>query len=172
MIRTLSRLWHRRSNRTAPTTSTTLVIDTEPFSEQMRRIAANWDRTLTQVGRALQPMLTGMAEVMTKFARQINPYIRANTPVNVAGLEARYFVRAGLDPAYADPWMLDRLVQGILTGVTEDELWFVNDENRALIAASAITGWCASYAGLSTVQVLAWHRQMPDGGRLSVGRAS
>lgn len=171
MRHTARRLWRRISRRPEQTKTVELVIDHEPFSDALRRFAENWQQMQRSVAAVIGPALTGAAETIGKLARALSPYFAANEPVHVAGLEARYFVRAGLDPACAAPSQLDALVQTILTG-TADDLRYVNDENRAVIAGSAIAGWCASYAGQSTVRVLAWHRQMPDGIRLSVGRAS
>lgn len=161
----------RSSSRTAPSTAVTLSVDPEPFIDQLARLGQAWAQMRDTFAQQLAPAVTAAGAALANFARALSPYFAANQPEHVAGLEARYFVRAGLDPAYVDPRALDQLVQQILAG-DDTALQYVSDENRSLIAASALTGWVGSHAGTETLQVLAWHRQMPDGQRLSVGRAS
>lgn len=73
----------------------------------------------------------------------------ANDPVHIAGLEARYMVRAGLDPAYATAHDLDALVSALLSRGTVDEddtfAPFITPENRRRLAVAAIRGWVGSY---------------------------
>lgn len=111
-------------------------------------------------------------KVMTAVVKWVNdlydrlrgPMVEtANHPVTVAGLEARYAVRAGLSPAYRHPGDLDRLVAAIMAGhgdtLREDrELRHVTRANRSLIAAAAIQGWCYSYG--DGPAIVAWHRLM------------
>jgi hypothetical protein len=169
MTSTLARLWRRISRRPEQTTTVTLHVDPEPLSVQLHRLAVSFQWMQSQIGRAFTPSMTAAAEAIARLMEQFSPYFVANEPAHVAGLEARYFVRAGLDTSYADPHALDRLVLDIMTGT--DELLWVNDENRSRIAASAISGWVSSYAGSEALRVLAWHRQIGHT-RLSVGRAS
>lgn len=83
----------------------------------------------------------------------------ANDPVVVAGLEGRYQVRAGLDPAYADPEALTRLIAMIMHGL-EPGTGNLSPASRALVAAAALRGWAQSYP--EAVEVLAWHRLLGD----------
>lgn len=89
--------------------------------------------------------------------------IEANSLHAVAGVEAQYFVRAGLDPAYATPEALDALVQAILGAADLDAgLWLLTRENRALVAAAAIRGW-AGHRGRDAAPSpygVTWHRQL------------
>lgn len=123
------------------TITTTLVIDTSGF-----------DRAMERIREAFRPL----AEAMAQAGRQIGRLMQtmreaANDPVYIAGLEGRYFVRAGMDPAYRHPERLDALVQGILTGaeqgMDDDAPWWglITRENRRLVALAAIRGWAASY---------------------------
>lgn len=72
----------------------------------------------------------------------------------VCGQEAKYYVRAGLDPAYATPESRDRLLRRILTG-TSDPL--LNQANRIRCAAAALAGWVASHEVAEPTSFV-WHR--------------
>lgn len=82
----------------------------------------------------------------------------ANDPVRVAGLEARYYVRAGLDPRYSTLFGLDALTASIMDMSNRGgDMAFLTRQSRAQIAAAAIAGWVASYAD-DTGPLLPWHR--------------
>jgi len=170
-MRAALRCLSRRFSRPAAPESAVVVVEpqTADLATQLARFGAAWTNTMNTLGAALTPALSDAAEALARFVRAFSPYYAANQPVHVAGLEARYFVRAGLDPSYADPRALDQLVQQIMTGA--GDLLFVSDENRALIASAALRGWVGSHAGDTTVRVLAWHRQIGSTA-ISVGRAS
>jgi hypothetical protein len=123
--------------------TTTLVIDTEKINRGLRRMVEG-------IRQALQPFaeaMAGAARALGRLAERMRE--AANDPVYVAGLEARYYVRAGLDPSYAHPERRDALIQGLLAGKTgaadDDLLPFVSPENRRLLAVSALRGWVESY---------------------------
>lgn len=109
--------------------------------------------------RAAEQLLDALAP-LRRFVQRLAD--AANDPVQVSGLEGRYAVRAGLDPAYASPDALDRLVQLIMAGDGEHrgdrKLRLLTSESRSLIAAAAIRGWCYSYG--DGPAILAWHRLM------------
>lgn len=87
--------------------------------------------------------------------------ITANTPEAVAGLEARYYVRAGLDPTYAAPVALNFLVAAILGG-TAGGVLFLTPTNRATVAASAIRGWSQHRPGELPAEGISWGRVLGD----------
>lgn len=118
-------------------------------------------RTAAAINRVGNDVLARLQEWADSFTVDLAE--RANHPVTVAGLEARYAVRASLSPAYRDPADLDRLVAAVMAGHgdtwREDrDLRHVSRENRSLIAAAAIRGWCYSYG--DGPAILAWHRLM------------
>lgn len=84
--------------------------------------------------------------------------ILANVDVKVAGLEGRYYVRAGLDPAYATPAALDTLVGRIMSGRESRILGLLDRDTRALVAAAAIRGWSTSYPATDPGDALVWCR--------------
>lgn len=74
----------------------------------------------------------------------------------VCGQETKFYVRAGLDPAYAAPESRDRLLRRILAG-TSDPL--LNEANRIRCAAAAMAGWVASH-DVDEPTSFTWHRFM------------
>lgn len=114
------------------------------------RIAAN----LAASGRLWMQRVTDALAAIDRVRDTI-----ANDPVTVAGLEGRYQVRAGLDPAYADPEALTRLVILIMNGI-EGGTATLSPASRAMVAAAAMRGWAQSYP--DAVEVLAWHRLLGD----------
>lgn len=116
---------------------------------------------------ALDRMREGLLAMRPAFARAAQSLARIatitvermNDPVRVAGLCARYQVRAGMDPLYASHGNVDRLVQAILTGdATEAEgLVLLSQANRVLVAVAAMRGWSESYGWAVPQGVL--HRQ-------------
>lgn len=115
----------------------------------------------TRVMDGLQPLVEASRRAAESFAQRVRallvPFQRAldaslgahadevNGPVHMAGLEARYYVRGGLDPLCADPGGLDVLVRAVLAGTSTD-LFLVTPANRARIAAAAARGWVERYA--------------------------
>lgn len=75
-------------------------------------------------------------------ARNAGALVRAavNDPVHVSGLEARFYVRAGADPAYVNLTAVDQLVREILDGRAEGTR-LLNGQNRRLVAVAAMRGW-------------------------------
>lgn len=119
------------------TITTTLVLDTGPLI-----------RAFDAIREAFRPFVEAMA-VAARAIGRLAERLRetANDPVRIAGLEARYYVRAGLDPAYRHPERLDALVRDLLAGDYEDDPLhaFVTPENRRALAVAAIRGWAESY---------------------------
>lgn len=62
-------------------------------------------------------------------------------PTSSVGDEGRFYARAALDPAYADPLALDCLVQVLLRGEGDPEVALLAEENRRRVAVAAMTGW-------------------------------
>lgn len=93
---------------------------------------------------------------------------RANGVVRVAGLEGRYHVRAGQDPAYRDEPRIGQLVHAILSGQDRDTR-LLSPTNRARVAASALRGWTMSYGPVAP-ETLVWHRLIGNT-HVQVGRA-
>lgn len=166
------------------TTTVDLTIDTARFDalalaarpdpEAMRRLSRQVAAAFDSIREAFRPF----AEAMAKAARQIGRMMerlreQANDPVRVAGYEATYYVRAGLDHAVTSP---DDLVRAVLagndslTGETDFWLLLMSPANRRAVAVAAMRGW-AEHRDDSPVEVLAWHRQMGDTTVL-LGRAS
>lgn len=84
----------------------------------------------------------------TPRGRELGSIIRHRRRLTVhrvtAGLEGRYYVRAGLDPAYAAPVNRDRLVMAILDGEAEGTQLLSAGQRRA-VAVAAIRGWITGY---------------------------
>lgn len=113
-----------------------------------------WRKAWVEAGESLSRTFTQMFRGLRAIARAMRE--SANTEVHVAGMSARYYVRAGLDPTYRSPEALTALVRSIMGG-HEAELVFVSLENRALIAAAAMVSWDHSY-GEGPPGPVAWHR--------------
>lgn len=90
---------------------------------------------------AMRHIVEGLRELIKPFVAWVRRLqAQANDPVCVAGLESRYYVRAGLAPY--DPGADPRLVQRILAG-DPDLDWQVallTPENRRRVAVAAIRG--------------------------------
>lgn len=98
---------------------------------------------------------------LLRLSENLRPWV--NTPVTVAGIEGRYFVRAALDPTCATPEARDALVHTVLVGDPGDaRLMFLTPQNRALVAVAAIRGWVAGHGDEMPASIYgaAWHRQM------------
>ena len=123
-------------------------IDGEPVRYS---IAEDLQRTIDAFRVALSPMAAALQEMGRRLSRLGVVFReRANSPAYVAGLEARYSARAGLDPAYATSDALDGLVRVLLaTGTTpeDDDLLapFLTEANRRRLAVAALRGWVHSY---------------------------
>lgn len=90
------------------------------------------------LGERLLPSLRAITQQLTRLMD--NQYLRANTVVHVAGLEARYYVRGAMDPTYATPEGLRALRRRVLTGADPD-LLLLTPANRRLVLVSAMRGW-------------------------------
>ena len=119
-----------------------VTIDLTRFTAALERAAetarAVFDRLAAYFRDVVGPALARIHDRMTGFA---------NDPVRVAGVEAKFYVRAGLDGAYAHPERRDALIRDLLHGEVEDEpfLFLMTPENRRLVALSAIRGWVSTY---------------------------
>lgn len=102
-----------------------------PFFTEAVKIAAEMDRTLAQIAAVLVP-----ESLPARTAR-------ANSPVKVAGLEARYYVRGGADPACATREGLSALVSRVIAGDRDydADLALLAPEARRAVAVSAMRGW-------------------------------
>lgn len=126
----------------------TLLI-VAPRPDPFGKIGRSFRELSRQVGLALFPQVARMAADLERTMAQVQAMLRAsqpsvvaaNTLPKIAGLEARYYVRAALDPAYVEPDQFARLVRRVLAGEGDDDLVLVNRENRISIAVSAMRGW-------------------------------
>lgn len=102
---------------------------------------ANALESLTEALRPFVKAMQDFARQMSNLAARLRE--RANDPVRVAGLCARYQVRAGLDPFYAHPGHLDALVRSILDGTVADDplAALLTPESRREVATAALRGW-------------------------------
>lgn len=134
-----------------------------PFNEAAARLVlAQAREILPALNRVVSRALTLIREAVDGFFAGFRRFregieARANDPVRVAGLEARYSVTAGLDPAYRIPEQRDALVWSILVG-EEPGTVFLTPANRGLVAAAAIRGWVSHYGPQEPLDALAWIR--------------
>lgn len=112
--------------------------------------------------RLAQEAISGMVDVLARATTWATAWL----PQYVAGLEARYYVRAGLDPQVDD---IDQLVRDIRTGRAPG-LSLLGQAARTQVALAAMRGW-AVHRTEPAGDVLAWHRQL-GGTRVLVGRAA
>lgn len=110
----------------------------------IRTVAEQVRATVLDLARTIQDVMRPIAAMARKVSARLRE--AANDEVYVAGMCARYQVRAGLDPAYATPEALDRLLDAILHDREEEVgLTFMSLENRSLVAGAAARGWAESY---------------------------
>jgi hypothetical protein len=131
----------------------TIVLDLRIDTSAIERAFQHAAEIAREAARVVNRGLRAWARQMSRLGAAIRE--AANDEVTVSGLEARYFVRAGLDPAYRSPEDLDALVQAIMRGEAEDTRLLYR-ENRARIAAAALRGHVHAYP--EAVPVLTWHR--------------
>lgn len=139
----------RRSDHNPGTVTIDLRLDTSVIERAFQHAAEVARETARVVNRGLRAWARTMAKVSARVREA------ANDEVLVAGLEGRYSVRAGLDPAYRSPEALDALVQAIMRGEAEDTR-LLTRENRAVVAAAALRGWTHAYP--APLPILTWHR--------------
>ena len=116
-----------------------VTLDFRPMKAAMANVAASLQEAVARAQRFLGTLRD-----------------RANDPVHIAGLEARFHVRAALDPDYTDEFAITWLVNRIMQGEVP-ELFFITRANRARIAAAALNAWVEAHPA-QEVTVLAWHR--------------
>lgn len=75
----------------------------------------------------------------------------------VWGLEARYYVRGGMDPALSAPEALNGAVRAILDGSESFFIGALPPSGRASVAAALIRGW-VNHHEIERPEVLAWFR--------------
>lgn len=137
---------------------TTLTI--RPDLSGLARALVRWVPEAREAMRTLARAISKLLEPLRRMREHLAEH--ANSPEALAGLEGRYAVRAGLDPAYATPQALDGLVQLVMRGdarrTGDGQLRLLTSQSRSLVAAAAIRGWCYSYG--DGPAILAWHRLM------------
>lgn len=138
-----------RSDHNPGTVTLDLRIDPARIERAFRQMA----ETARAAARVINKAMTDLSRHLHRMQQRIID--AANDEVLVSGLEARYQVRAGLDPAYRTPGDLDGLVQAIMRGEAEDTR-LLTAENRARVAAAALRGWTHAYP--APLPVLTWHR--------------
>lgn len=79
--------------------------------------------------------------------------------VYVAGLEARYYVRGGLDSRYRDPEARDALVRDLMRGKELPPPCLLDARERGQVAAAFLCGWEQSYGGRDTVATYGQHHR-------------
>lgn len=131
----------------------TIVLDLRLDTSAVERAFQHMAEVAREAARVVNRGLRSMARTMARVSAAIRE--AANDEVTVSGLEARYLVRAGLDPAYRSPEDLDALVQAIMRGEAEDTRLLYR-ENRARVAAAALRGWTHAYP--APLPILTWHR--------------
>lgn len=130
-------------------------------------VGKHWREVMEPRIRAMLPRLTAQVRAAAIEQQRQIAAVRtlqtmvANIPEAVAGLEARYYVRAGMDPAYATAHDHTALVRSILNGTAEDTAR-LSTEARRLVAASALRGWMDHRAPAEPEPVgpVIWHRFM------------
>jgi hypothetical protein len=114
-----------------------LYVDLD-FSAFFRALTASSERA----NRSMQNMLRAADNLGRAFARA--------KEVHVSGLEARVYVRAGMDPDYATPADLHRLVRLLLRRphvvVGLESSMFLDRPARLRLAVAALRGWAAHRA--------------------------
>lgn len=142
-----------------------LTINTRAIEESLAQVQATRAAARAESAGAvflrLRDAVRQMTPAMERVAARVTTMVRsiresANSPVRVAGLEARFHVRAALDPAYRDPDAIRGLVSRIMQAQVP-ELVLLDRENRARVAAAALTAWVEAYPD-TEVPVLTWHR--------------
>lgn len=116
--------------------------------EDVQRLGDTITRAFDAIREAFRPFVEAVLAAGRKMVALIEGMReRANDPVYVAGLEGRFLVRAGLDPAYRHPERRDALIRDLLSGEAEDAglLFLLDPENRHRVALAAIRGWVHSY---------------------------
>jgi hypothetical protein len=136
-------LYLRRHRPVEPLT-VTLTADTSQFEEAMRKMGRAWGDMKLSVGTAMFPAMAAVGKEMVSLTRAMER-MRLGLPawyfdpklreVHVAGLEAKMYVRAGMDHQVATPEALDRLVKQIHH---EPHL---TPEERGQVIAAAYRGW-------------------------------
>lgn len=106
MVTTVARLpaWLRRDRRvpvvtSANTITITLTLDLEPFQRAMReasRAMAKLAKTFQVRQAELAPALLRLQQIALEYQRDQERQRAQRREVMVSGLEARYYVRAGL----------------------------------------------------------------------------
>jgi hypothetical protein len=110
-------------------------IDFEPMRRALAAAAEDSARSLDTMAQAVR--------------RMGQVFARAHE-VNVSGLEARLYVRAAMDPAYATEADLHRLVRLLLRRphavLGLGGTLFLHQQDRYRLAAAAIHGWAVHRA--------------------------
>jgi hypothetical protein len=122
------------SYTTASSVTVTIRPDWTAFTNAMARVA--------RATRAATRSMTAVQRTMERFSEEG----RQRQELALTGLEARFYVRGGLDPLYASQAGLDGLVRDILQG--PETGWeclkagaLPTRENRVRLAVAAMEGW-------------------------------
>lgn len=83
--------------------------------------------------------------------------VTANDPALVERLAVKMYVRGGLDWTLESEGDLKAAVRHLLTGKAPAVSSVLTPPNRALLAASLLTGW-VTHRPVTNPQVLTWHR--------------
>lgn len=135
--------------------SITLNVDVTPFLTALQRAADN-------MAKSVNTMAGHVRHMGQVFSRQHE--------IRISGLEARMYVRAGQDPAYATEDALHELVRLLMRkpsavlGVQEGTM--LGRSDRARLAAAALRGWAEHrpapwrHPEVSYPSPLPWYRYM------------
>lgn len=120
-----------------------LVADTSGFEKAMRRAARAFDDMKRQIGEVMLPSFKAMTANLVQVVARWDTAWRHARVVKLAGLEARYYVRGGLDYRYADADKVCELVREILAG-RHDVYAFpftLTRADRAYLATQVMSAW-------------------------------
>jgi hypothetical protein len=157
-------LYLRRHRPAVGTVTVNLGLDTSQFEEAMRRAATALDNMKINIGTAMLPTIARFAADLEQSMRRIQ-HVMAGVPpwaldpklreVHVAGLEAKMYVRAGMDHEVATPEALDRLIRQI------SHQAHLTPAERAQVIAAAYRGWVTHRDG-PVPETLAYHTLIGD----------
>lgn len=133
-------------------TATPLTAPVLPpdFTVRLRANTAAITKSLPMASAHVAVLAAQMLDIATP--REFVTRVEARA----AGVEARYRVRAGFAPAYADADAVCALAVRVLTGA-EPDIAGLPRTARTRIAAAVLESW-ATHHTHPAVPVLAWHR--------------
>lgn len=108
-------------------------LDAQPIRDAFKRLEA----ALVAWGEVAARTAEAVANLTQRWSQSREVY--------VAGLEARYWVRGGLDTRYRDPEARDALVRDLMRGKELPPPCLLDAKERAQVATAFLAGWAQSY---------------------------